>query len=82
MCEEHQLVRKPSMLEAGDQAQCYPVRIELACERNTRDMEAFSSGRIIHFLKTILFIRNGGTHVSYGGIQSVLEEGMPHTLLH
>jgi hypothetical protein len=71
-CEEHQLVqnisfqvkgrstvflvRKPSMLEAGGSSTLLPLRIELACERNTGDMKAFSSERIIHFLKNTVLI--------------------------
>jgi hypothetical protein len=43
------LVRKPCMLEAGSLAHCFHVRIELAYERNTCDLKAFWSWRIIHF---------------------------------
>jgi hypothetical protein len=49
------LVRKPSMLEARESSTLNPVKIELGCERHTSNRKAFSSGRIVHFLKNTLF---------------------------
>jgi hypothetical protein len=45
LLEEHHL------LEARGSLYCYPVRIELVCERNTCNLKVFWSGRIIPFIK-------------------------------
>jgi hypothetical protein len=46
--------RKPSLLEESV-AHCFPVRIELVCERNTCCLSAFTIGRIFHFKNNVLF---------------------------
>jgi hypothetical protein len=60
--------------------QCFPVRIELACRRNTPYLPACSSGRNIHFRKNNLIQVNWRLCVSLGRKPFMLEAGVCCTL--
>jgi hypothetical protein len=68
--------RPPSMLKAAGSSTLFLFQNGVSLWNEYCDLKVFWSGRIIHFMKNILFRRNGETHVSYGKKQSVLEAGV------